>query len=177
MASPKMLVQRAEQANLQPRAFYLNRPPKPKTMMRGDYASLLRACAVNANEAMHRRVAAGNEGRDIPTGGSGRRRAKAHRQRGLCMADGATCRRSATAYFGRCWTHLTPEFLRSRGQHRLAALVEAGGRLTRGRQYEGDTLQADGALATLVQPESWTDVTGEMARLLGEWRDSNEATA
>jgi hypothetical protein len=130
MASPKMLVQRAEQANLQPRAFYLNRPPKPKTMMRGDYASLLRACAVNANEAMHQRVAAGNEGRDIPTGGSGRRRAKAIRNRAAGEAIEA------------------PRF-------------STGGWVT------GPTEPVAIPACTYVLP----------ARLLGEWRDSNEATA
>jgi len=87
MASPKMLAQREQQAHLVPRVFRLNRAARPKTMMRGDYIELLRQSARNANVRTHERVAASNaSGRDgqpraIPTGGAGRRRAKALRNK------------------------------------------------------------------------------------------------
>lgn len=87
MASPKMLAQRAEQAHLAPRVFRPNWTRTPRTMVRGDYAALLRQSARNANIRAHYRVAAinangpGGQPRAIPVGGPGRRRAKAVRNR------------------------------------------------------------------------------------------------
>jgi len=85
MASPSTLELRARMAVLQPRQVYLNRPARPKTMLRGDYTGLLRQKSRGANAHRAQRIvavnAAGRDGtpRAIPVGGPGRRRAKAAR--------------------------------------------------------------------------------------------------
>jgi hypothetical protein len=84
-----MLTQRAEMAALQPRPMYLNRPRQPKTMLRGEYADLLRQSATRTNTRDRAARAALREQQDtargftrtVPASGPGRRRAKALRNR------------------------------------------------------------------------------------------------
>lgn len=73
----------------------------------GEYAGMLRAWARTTNARRLQAGRARNAGRDIPTSGSGRRRAKAHRNRGLCLERGADgrCTYAAVDGTGRCEQH------------------------------------------------------------------------
>ena len=180
MASLNTLALRHRMAALQPRGIpvYMPRQPQPDRIAT---SIEMRRIAQMRHLRTRRRVvasnAAGRDGqpRSIPIGGPGRRRAKAHRQRGLCMHPGAKpCPLTATR-FGRCDDHLTPQVLRSHGEHLLASVVEAGGTLTRGRHYETEQVRAPrGSPGLLVQPESGESFGERTARLIGDYRGETE---
>lgn len=72
----------------------------------GEHAAMLRAWARTTNVRRLQDSQARNAGRDIPTSGAGRRRAKAHRNRGLCLERVADGRCAAAAdSTGRCGQH------------------------------------------------------------------------
>jgi hypothetical protein len=73
----------------------------------GEHADMLRAWARTTNVRRMQESRARNA-RDIPTSGPGRRRAKQHRNRGLCLervAGAKRCRRDAADETGRCGRH------------------------------------------------------------------------
>lgn len=170
MASPKTLALRARMDALTPVWLPVEADPTPRSANVSDFAAGQRLRSLRANLRRRGERANANGRRDIPTSGAGRRRAKAWRNRGLCLAadDAGRCPRLPVIH-GRCRGHLTPEFLREHGEHHLAALVESGGTLTRGRTYEGDAIHQPGtALNALEQPSNWRDTTDQYARILSE---------
>jgi hypothetical protein len=73
----------------------------------GEHADMLRAQSRDANAKRMQESRARNA-RDIPTSGPGRRRAKQHRNRGLCLervAGGKRCAHDAVDGTGRCARH------------------------------------------------------------------------
>lgn len=126
MASPAMLVLRARMDALQPTAVFVQADPAPRTAAAGDFADGQRLRALRANLRRATSIANTNAHRDIPTTGPGRRRAKAWRNRGLCLAtaNGTRCTETAEQY-GRCPDHLTVEVLRAHGALEVADTAEA----------------------------------------------------
>lgn len=126
MASPNTLALRARMDALQPTEVFIEADVAPRTANAGDFADGQRLRSLRANLRRATDLANANARRDIPTTGPGRRRAKAWRNRGLCLAvDGAKrCGETAEQY-GRCPKHLTVEFLRSRGALEVADIADA----------------------------------------------------
>lgn len=91
MASPKMLARREEMAGLAPRTWRINRPYTAPSAP-GEYQALARqAAALGRKQRRDLRAAvtaaddqARGFQRSIPTGGPGRRRAKAQRNKAAC---------------------------------------------------------------------------------------------
>lgn len=126
MASANTLALRARMQALTPTRIPLDVQPTPRTALPGDFADALRVASLGARARRKQARTAANGPRDIPTSGTGRRRAKAHRNLGLCLAadNGARCGRHAEQ-FGRCPTHLTREFLREHGALEVADITDA----------------------------------------------------
>jgi hypothetical protein len=80
-------------------------------MAPGEYAGLLRDWSRLSNTKRIQTSRARNAGRDIPTSGAVRRRAKQHRNRGLCLERGADgrCMLAAADGTGRCEHHTPSE--------------------------------------------------------------------
>lgn len=107
---------------------------------RGQFAATLAMEGLLKKRERAREHAAKQAGRDIPTSGSGRRRAKAKRNQGQCLAmlsDGTPCQRMALRGIERCNVHLDPMLPKVQRLH--------GGKWTRtrGKQYETDQAQPD----------------------------------
>lgn len=126
MASPNTLALRARMDALQPTQVFVEADPTPRTANAGDFARGQRLRSLRANLRRGTDLANTNARRDIPTSGPGRRRAKAHRNRGLCLAseNGERCCENAEQY-GRCPDHLTVEILRAHGALEVADIAEA----------------------------------------------------
>lgn len=94
---------------LQPRITVLVRPEDATQpyMADGEYEELLRTWSRNTNMRRAQASRARNAGRDIPTSGTARRRAKQHRNRGLCLGKNGADRCQAPTRHGgtRCWEH------------------------------------------------------------------------
>jgi hypothetical protein len=80
--------------------------PQPY-MADGEYAELLRDWSRLTNGKRIQASRARNATRDIPTSGAARRRAKQHRNRGLCLERNASgrCMLAAADGTGRCELH------------------------------------------------------------------------
>lgn len=120
MASPNTLALRAARAHLHPQPWYLNRSAAPRSTLGGEFPAMLaehariktiqrrtaNAALVRYNDTKRGLI------RTVPVSGPGRRRAKAHRNCGLCMqaAAGRLCR-AAAAQYERCEAHLTDDIL------------------------------------------------------------------
>lgn len=126
MASPNTLAMRARMDALQPTEVFIKADPTPRTANAGDFADGQRLRSLRANLRRGTDLANANTRRDIPTSGPRRRRAKAWRNRGLCLASesGTRCGETAEQY-GRCPDHLTVEFLRAHGALEVADIAEA----------------------------------------------------
>lgn len=124
MASPNTLALRARMDALTPVWLPVEVDPRPRSANAGDFAAGQRLRSLRANMRRVQDLANANARRDIPTSGPGRRRAKAHRNRGFCLAaeNGKRCGESADQY-GCCRAHLTVEFLRSRGALEVADIA------------------------------------------------------
>jgi hypothetical protein len=79
MASPNTLARNAALAHLVVREVPVDIEPTPKTALPGEFAAMLREHARIKNVQRAAEKHAMNRGRDIPTSGPGRRRAKALR--------------------------------------------------------------------------------------------------
>ncbi len=94
---------------LHPRVTVLVAPEDAQQpyMAPGEYAALLRDWSRLTNTKRIQASRARNAGRDIPTSGAARRRAKAHRNRGLCLERNSNgrCTHTATGATGRCEQH------------------------------------------------------------------------
>jgi len=110
------------------RVEHLDVERTPKSALPGEFAAMLRSYGRLKNGELAKASKARNQGRDIPTSGQARRRAKAHRNAGLCMKHGADgyCPAPAMIEPDRCAQHLRHAWTR-----------------TRGKQYEGDTAAED----------------------------------
>ena len=90
----------------------LSREDAPQPYMTdGEYAGLLRGWSRLSNGKRIQASRARNVGRDIPTSGAARRRAKQHRNRGLCLERNASgrCTLAAAEGTGRCERHAPNE--------------------------------------------------------------------
>lgn len=86
MASPNTLARNARYAALKPSRDVLVRELPAARTARGLYKQLLTQAARLHNQRNARERVNRNGVRAIPTSGPGRRRAKRHRQQGLCIA-------------------------------------------------------------------------------------------
>lgn len=105
MASPNTLLLRTWQAGLRVREIPVETPLlEPSTHVAVSVEMRRRSYLVNLQRSQ--RIAATNKGRDVPISGPGRRRAKNHRQAGLCMEPdgGKRCAGTATEH-DRCARH------------------------------------------------------------------------
>lgn len=125
MASPNTLALRAKMATLQPTVWRINRPQTPPSALRGEFPRMLRESA-RIDRAKRRALRPAAQ-TPIPTSGPGRRRAKAHRNRGLCLEPVGDQRCTGTALYGDdyCAAHLTVEKLRQRGALEVADITDA----------------------------------------------------
>ena len=90
MASPNTHRRNAQLAPLKITEHVITRAlPGPRTAP-GEFRVLLAQSVRLHNERLAREHAARDAGRDIPISGAGRRRAKSHRNRGLCLKQVAT---------------------------------------------------------------------------------------
>lgn len=125
MASPNTLALRAQMAALQPAVWRINRPQTPPSALKGEFPRMLRESG--RIDRAKRRAARAAAQTPIPTSGPGRRRAKTHRNRGLCLEPVGDTRCTETALHGEdyCAAHLTVEKLRKRGALEVADIIDA----------------------------------------------------